>query len=152
MGEPDVHQRSHRVVASNVGSIRRKARLHQESRFEWDIRSDADQQGPEQPGRKADQFRMNLRARVEKSAELALSGGVGSAVSLSSVSKVYGTGSSSVRALENVSIDVGFGEFLCLVGASGCGKSTLLNLVAGLDQPTTGRVNIEGGRPTLIFQ
>ena len=95
---------------------------------------------------------MNLRSRVAKSAELALSGGAGSAVSLSSVSKVYGAGSSAVRALENVSIDVGFGEFLCLVGASGCGKSTLLNLVAGLDQPTTGAVQVQGGRPTLIFQ
>src|SRR5207248_132602 len=48
--------------------------------------------------------------------------------------------------------DVEFGEFLCLVGASGCGKSTMLNLIAGLDDPTKGSVEVRGGRPTLIFQ
>jgi NitT/TauT family transport system ATP-binding protein len=57
-----------------------------------------------------------------------------------------------VHAIENVTLDVEFGEFLCLVGASGCGKSTMLNLIAGLDQPSTGSVEIRGGRPTLIFQ
>src|SRR5205809_277188 len=95
---------------------------------------------------------MSLRPRPDESAEPALSPGAGSAVSLASVSKVYGARPAAVRALENISIEVGFGEFLCLVGASGCGKSTLLNLVAGLDQPTTGTVEVRGGRSTLIFQ
>ncbi|MBW3592053.1 MAG: ABC transporter ATP-binding protein [Actinobacteria bacterium] len=76
----------------------------------------------------------------------------GTAVSLVGVSKVYGTGKHAVRAVEDVSLDVGMGEFLCLVGASGCGKSTLLNMVAGLDKPTTGTVEVLGGRPTLMFQ
>ena len=76
----------------------------------------------------------------------------GAAVSLHSVSKTFGHGNKLVQALEDVSLDVGMGEFLCLVGASGCGKSTLLNLIAGLDRPTSGTVEVLGGRPTLMFQ
>jgi NitT/TauT family transport system ATP-binding protein len=95
---------------------------------------------------------MILRPRPDASLEPALSTGAGSAVSLSSVSKIYGTDSGAVHALEDVSIEVGYGEFLCLVGASGCGKSTMLNLIAGLDKPSTGLVEVRGGRPTLIFQ
>ena len=95
---------------------------------------------------------MILRPRANESEEPVLHVGAGSAVSLNSVSKVYGAGESAVHAVENVTLDVEFGEFLCLVGASGCGKSTLLNLVAGLDKPTTGTVEVRGGRPTLIFQ
>ena len=74
------------------------------------------------------------------------------AVSLSAVSKIYGHGPDSVIAVDQVSLDIAEGEFVCLVGASGCGKSTLLNLVAGLDQPTTGEVARPGGEATLMFQ
>jgi NitT/TauT family transport system ATP-binding protein len=95
-------------------------------------------------------LRPRARERVEPDPDIHL--GAGSAVSLASVSKVYGTGANAVHAVENVSLDVEFGEFLCLVGASGCGKSTLLNMLAGLDKPTTGTVEVRGGRPTLIFQ
>jgi NitT/TauT family transport system ATP-binding protein len=56
-----------------------------------------------------------------------------------------------VVALDGVSLAVGAGEVVCLVGASGCGKSTLLNLVVGLDTPTAGSVEVSG-RPTLMFQ
>jgi NitT/TauT family transport system ATP-binding protein len=73
------------------------------------------------------------------------------AVTLTSVSKRYGTGPRSVLALDQVSLTVGRGEFVCLIGASGCGKSTLLSLVAGLDSATSGQVTV-GGRVAMMFQ
>jgi NitT/TauT family transport system ATP-binding protein len=78
--------------------------------------------------------------------------GIGAVVSLHAVSKTYGSGPGAVLALDSLALDVGFGEFLCIVGASGCGKSTLLNVIAGLDRPTSGTVEVRGGRPTLLFQ
>jgi NitT/TauT family transport system ATP-binding protein len=74
------------------------------------------------------------------------------AVRLSGVSKRYGSGPRSVLALDQVSLDVDQGEFVCLIGASGCGKSTLLSLVAGLDSPTAGQVAVGGRRVTMMFQ
>ncbi len=73
------------------------------------------------------------------------------AIRLDGVSKVYGRGADAVVALDRLDLSVETGSFVCLVGASGCGKSTLLNIIAGLDAPTSGRVEIDG-RPTLIFQ
>jgi NitT/TauT family transport system ATP-binding protein len=73
------------------------------------------------------------------------------AVALRGVSKVYGGGHTAVAAVDHIDLDVAPGELVCLVGASGCGKSTLLNLVAGLDRPTTGRIDVEG-RTALMFQ
>lgn len=46
--------------------------------------------------------------------------------------------------IENLSLDVQPGEFLCIIGASGCGKTTALRLAAGLYQPTSGSVNFDG--------
>jgi NitT/TauT family transport system ATP-binding protein len=54
--------------------------------------------------------------------------------------------------LEDINLDVAPGEFVCVLGASGCGKSTLLNLIADLDQPTRGSVEVPGGRASLMFQ
>ena len=73
------------------------------------------------------------------------------AVRLTDVSKVFGRGSSAVRALDRITLEVPPGEFTCLIGASGCGKSTLLSLVAGLEQPTSGEVSVSG-RVALMFQ
>ena len=73
------------------------------------------------------------------------------AVTLTGVSKTYGRGGTAVRALDQVTLTAAPGEFSCLIGASGCSKSTLLSLVAGLDKPTTGQINV-GGRVALMFQ
>jgi NitT/TauT family transport system ATP-binding protein len=73
------------------------------------------------------------------------------AVWLEQVSKVFGKGGDALLALDGVSMEVRRGEFVCLVGASGCGKSTLLNIVAGLEQPTSGHVHIDSP-PALMFQ
>ncbi|HEY1291270.1 MAG TPA: ABC transporter ATP-binding protein [Burkholderiales bacterium] len=48
------------------------------------------------------------------------------------------------RALERTDLEVEDNDFICILGPSGCGKSTLLRIVAGLDQPTTGRVLLDG--------
>ncbi len=58
------------------------------------------------------------------------------------VEKHYRMGNSIVRALDGVSITVGNGEFLGLLGTSGSGKSTMLNLIAGLDRPTAGHLSV----------
>ena len=74
------------------------------------------------------------------------------------VTRTYG----SVRAVDNVTLDIARGELFCPLGGSGCSKSTLLRLIAGLEQPTSGSVAIDGqdmtgvaayGRPTnVMFQ
>jgi NitT/TauT family transport system ATP-binding protein len=73
------------------------------------------------------------------------------ALSVQDVSKVYGPAGSHTFALDRLSLEVKEGEFVCLVGASGCGKTTLLNLIAGLDRPQNGKIEISG-RPALLFQ
>ncbi|MFF4440855.1 ABC transporter ATP-binding protein [Streptomyces sp. NPDC001621] len=62
-----------------------------------------------------------------------------------------GTPGGRQLVLDDITLDVAPGEFVTLLGASGCGKSTLLNLVAALDQPSTGTIATDG-RSALMFQ
>jgi nitrate ABC transporter ATP-binding subunit len=59
------------------------------------------------------------------------------------VSKVYPTAKGPYTVLDNISLEVAEGEFICVIGHSGCGKSTLLDLVSGFGQPTSGEVRLE---------
>ena len=61
---------------------------------------------------------------------------------LNSISKVFRE--TKKETLQDISLEVEKGEFICIVGPSGCGKSTLLNLVAGLDSPTSGEILLDG--------
>jgi NitT/TauT family transport system ATP-binding protein len=103
---------------------------------------------------------------VESRAQVSRSGDVADkscAISIRNVSQRYGHAASpqSVLALDNVSLDVRRGEFVCLLGPSGCGKSTLLNIVGGLVMPTEGDIMVDGrpvrGKPlprdvSFVFQ
>lgn len=76
----------------------------------------------------------------------------GVVVKVDGVRKVFGRGQHAVTALDGLDLEVAPGEFVCLLGASGCGKSTLLNLVAGLDQPTAGKITLATSPPAVMFQ
>jgi NitT/TauT family transport system ATP-binding protein len=61
------------------------------------------------------------------------------------VSKLYEASNGAVSwALQNVSLSVAAGEFICAIGPSGCGKTTLLNLIAGFMTPTSGTMTLDG--------
>jgi NitT/TauT family transport system ATP-binding protein len=85
---------------------------------------------------------------------------VSSKLSIRAVSKTFVQASGErVQALDRATLDIGKGEFVCLIGPSGCGKSTLLNLIAGLGGPDEGEVLMDGrpiGRPgpdrAVLFQ
>lgn len=67
-----------------------------------------------------------------------------SALDINAVSKTFGRKGGATRALEDVNLTVGKGEFVCLLGPSGCGKSTLLNIIAGFTSPDAGSVRANG--------
>ena len=67
-----------------------------------------------------------------------------SIVKVEHLSKIYGSGTAQVKALDDVSFEIPKGQFLAIIGPSGSGKSTLLHLLGGVDRPTSGRVVIDG--------
>jgi len=73
-----------------------------------------------------------------------MTGNNGFAIRTEQVSRHYQMESALIRAVDGVTLDVGPGEFLALLGSSGSGKSTLLNLMAGLDRPTAGAIFAQG--------
>jgi NitT/TauT family transport system ATP-binding protein len=65
----------------------------------------------------------------------------GAAVEIARLRKEHGSGERRILALDDISLDVSPGEFVCIVGPSGCGKSTLLRILAGLDTQSGGAVH-----------
>lgn len=65
-------------------------------------------------------------------------------LTIENLSKVYGQGETAVTALDDVSLSVDKGEFIAIIGPSGSGKSTLMHLMGGVDQPTHGKVFVDG--------
>lgn len=78
----------------------------------------------------------------------ALSPTATAAVSVTGVTKTFATRTGEIAALSEVDLTVGDGEFVSLIGPSGCGKSTLLRLIADLDEPSGGRLEIFGKDPS----
>ena len=65
-------------------------------------------------------------------------------ISVQSVTKTFALGKDMFTALDEVSLDIADNEFITVVGPSGCGKSTLMNILAGLEEPTSGRALVDG--------
>jgi ABC-type nitrate/sulfonate/bicarbonate transport system ATPase subunit len=67
-----------------------------------------------------------------------------SSLQVENVEMIFDRDGKQTSVLENISLEVGEGEFLCLLGPSGCGKTTLLNIMAGFLSPTRGEVKVRG--------
>ncbi|TWS99834.1 ABC transporter ATP-binding protein [Reyranella sp. CPCC 100927] len=101
---------------------------------------------------------MNVRLG-ERSGDTSPARSGGEKVRIEGLGKSFGAGSRRTTALQDFSLTIDDGEFICIVGPSGCGKTTALRIVAGLEQPTVGSVRVvpssdQVGRPlnAMVFQ
>jgi len=78
-------------------------------------------------------------------------GGSETMIRLDGVSKVYRTERIETTALDDINLTIDSGEFVSVMGPSGCGKSTLLNMLGLLDEPTRGRMELDGG-PIAVYR
>jgi NitT/TauT family transport system ATP-binding protein len=80
----------------------------------------------------------------------------GATVEITALRKEYGSDSSRVVALADINLRIASGEFVCIVGPSGCGKSTLLRILAGLEQHTSGTIEVDAAswavENAMVFQ
>src|SRR6185312_13621191 len=80
----------------------------------------------------------------------------GASVEIRNLRKEFVSGGDTVVAIDDVSLSVARGEFLCIVGPSGCGKSTLIRILAGLEEQTAGTITVDAaGWPVenaMVFQ
>ena len=86
---------------------------------------------------------MNTNTTIAQAPAATQEAPASSIVRLQGVSRIYGNGDAQVRALDDVSVGFGAGEFTAIMGPSGSGKSTMMHILAGLDAPTSGHVFVE---------
>jgi putative ABC transport system ATP-binding protein len=83
-------------------------------------------------------------AAINQVSETLNGAAIGAVIRVEDVHKYYDLGETRVHALRGVSVDIGRGEFVAIMGASGSGKSTFMNMLGCLDKPSTGRYLLEG--------
>ena len=66
-------------------------------------------------------------------------------IALEGVGKTYLTSKGAVHTLQDITLNVGEGEFVSILGQTGCGKSTLLKIISGVLEPSQGTVSVRGG-------
>ena len=93
---------------------------------------------------------MNTNTTIAQATAATQEAPASSIVRLQGVSKIYGSGDAQVRALDDVSVGFGAGEFTAIMGPSGSGKSTMMHILAGLDAPTSGHVFVEDTDITVL--
>ncbi|WP_448755482.1 ABC transporter ATP-binding protein [Actinomyces sp.] len=93
---------------------------------------------------------MNTNTTIAQATAATQEAPASSIVRLQGVSKIYGNGDAQVRALDDVSVGFGAGEFTAIMGPSGSGKSTMMHILAGLDAPTSGHVFVEDTDITVL--